>query len=140
MTIKEVTENTDRRMFAEHKKRYKKEHKKLKEMTDAFNKEAKETNCDYRISITVHKDGQAFAQLDRIKKCKFLWSRWIEAERINQIYVSDSSVFSFCDHGIKIKEFRDIEKVINKIPFEFEVEIKDGKVPDKYQILKSLEE
>ena len=140
MTIKEVTENINRITDGENMKKYKEDHQKLKEMADVFNKEAIETNCNYRIYINVHDNGQAFALLNRIKKFKFLCFKWTEVEKINQIYMSDSYVFSFCGDGLKLREFADIEKVINKIPFEFVIEIKDGKVPVKYEIIKQLEQ
>jgi len=140
MTINKVTESSERIMDSKIRKKYKEDHQKLKEMTNAFNKEAIETNCDYRIYISIHEKGQAFATLNRIKKLEFLCFKWTEVEKINQIYMSDSHVFSFCGDGLKLREFGYIEKIINKIPFEFDIQIEDGKVPIKYEILKSLEE
>lgn len=131
MVIEDVGYTEKKLKAIEEAKERAEELKKHKKLGDIFNEKARKLNIPYRIFIT---HGQ-YPHLFKIGT--FLGFK--NNSELNQIYWrKETDIYSFID-GLPLKVFNDIEKILNNIDIKFDINLKNGKIPNKYKILKELE-
>lgn len=129
MTIENIDYTTERKEAKRNKDEKTNEQIVYQKLITSFNKKAKEINSPYRILISYE-----YPHLYLIKK----WLIFEDKEKINQIYYSkEKNTFSFI-YGLDEKTFKAIEIILNKLEIKFDIELKSGKIPTKYKIIKNL--
>ena len=104
-------------------------------MLKSFNKETNERKIKYKIDFS----SENHAHLYKMSfKKKFFGSSAFNEEIELIYYDKREDNFSFCN-DISAEVFNDIKQVLEAIPFKFKIEIKDGKIPSEYGMLKELE-
>lgn len=105
------------------------------QLAQAFNKKAKEKGIKYKMDFS---DGEDKKHLNLYRKSWLnYWTPFGDFGKLI-FYRRDKNEFSFCS-GISAEVLNDIKQVLEAIPFKFEIELSDGKIPSEYSMLKELE-
>ncbi len=132
MTIEEIEYTAERKEEKEKKDEKKEEREEYSKLIKEFNKKAEELNIPYKISFT----SREYAHAHLFSMQKFLWFKL--PSQLNLIYYDkEENRFSFIN-GLDYKVFKNIEEILNKINIKFVIKLKDGKIPEKYKIVKEL--
>lgn len=114
--------------------------KAIQILENDFNMISKHLNLPFYIHYVQYtKDGNVYPHLYMIKTYKFLFMKFREKLELKQMFWHEKeNIWSFCN-GLPIEIFKSIEPVLNKCASKFKIEINDGEVPNKYKILKELD-
>ncbi len=106
----------------------KEEDARKKEFIKSFNEEAKKQGVKYRLCLHYKEHIYLYGGLIPF---------WFNPIARHMCFSSFEDAFKFIS-PIPKKLFKKIEPVLNKLPQKIKIELEDGEIPAKYQIIKEL--
>ena len=129
MVIDNVDITEKRKEEIEEEKEKTKSLNRCKEMAEEFNREANKIGSPYKVKMM-----SIYPHLYKHLR-SWIFEKEVEIKQI--FYYKEKDRFSFIG-GVSLNLFKEIEPILNSIKSNFEIELGDGEVPNKYKILKEL--